>query len=123
MHNGGGEAWSLESSITKWVWVYVWMARRIQPRKEEADRQLCRAGCLAIKWDGLAGREAQAGRESQCIYLAVQMHAQSFKASTDCLVEVPSFRPSHAPWTTPAGSSILLNLVRRNPALSPTAAL
>jgi hypothetical protein len=60
------------------------MDRRIQPRNEEADRQLCSAGCLAIKWDGL-GREAQAGRESQCIYLAVQMHAQSFKASTDSL--------------------------------------
>lgn len=70
---------------------------------------------LSVGWNG---REAQVTRGSQCIYLAVPMHAaQSFKASTDCLVEVPSFRPSHAPWPTPAGSSILLNLVRWNPAL------
>jgi hypothetical protein len=33
-----------------------------------------------------------------------RMGAQSFSgAQTDILVVVPSFRPSHAPWTTPAG--------------------
>jgi len=71
---------------------------------------------LSVGW---SGREAEAARGSQCIYVAVQVHAaQSFKKHRrPCLVEVPSFRPSHVPWTTPAGSSMLLNLVRWNPAL------
>jgi hypothetical protein len=69
---------------------------------------------LSVGWTG--GRLKLLG-DHCCIYLAIQKHAQSFKASTDSLVKVPSFRPSQAPWTAPAGSSILLNLVRWNPAL------
>jgi hypothetical protein len=41
------------------------------------------------------------------VYLSRRLQrAQSFWWSTDCLVLVPSFRPSHAPWFTPAGLSI-----------------
>jgi hypothetical protein len=63
--------------------------------------------------------EAQAARGPHVFISRFRCMRSSFKASTDCLVEVPSFRPSHAPWTPPAqaGSSILLNLVRWNPAL------
>lgn len=69
-----------------------------------------------------AGWEAQAIGDHS-VFISGRLHAQSFKWSTDCLVVVPSFRPSHAMHpATPAGSSILLNLVRWNPALSPTAA-
>jgi hypothetical protein len=87
-----------------------------QPRTG-AGKARYRSGTGVLAVSGMDGWVAQAVGEGSCIYLAVQMHAQSFKASTDGLVKVPSFRPSQAPWTAPAGSSILLNLVRWNPAL------
>lgn len=51
-------------------------------------------------------------------------HAQSFLWSTDCLVVVSSFRPSHTPYPgLRQHVRAVLNLVRQNPAHSPTAAL
>jgi hypothetical protein len=88
-----------------------------QPRTG-AGKARYRSGTGVLAVSGMDGWEAQAVGDRSCIYLAVQMHAQSFKASTDGLVKVPSFRPSQAPWTAPAGSSILLNLVRWNPAFT-----
>lgn len=44
------------------------------------------------------------------VYLSgCQMRPQSFKWSTDCLVVVPSFRPSHAPRTTCGGYNPVLH--------------
>jgi hypothetical protein len=84
--------------------------------KSEAGRQRYRAGMAG---SGRDEWEAQAARGPHVFISRFRCMRSSFKASTDCLVEVPSFRPSHAPWTPPAqaGSSILLNLVRWNPAL------
>jgi len=61
------------------------------------------ARCLTVS--GLRTFVWQSGMP---VYLSrrLQQRPQSFEWSMDELVLVPSFRPSHAPWPTRAGSSI-----------------
>jgi hypothetical protein len=60
-------------------------------------------------WSGISGYQWDDERLSlalggDCIFISPScLRPQSFLWSTDMLVLVPSFRPSHAPWATRCG--------------------
>lgn len=77
--------------------------RQFQLQPDEGTWGSYGARCLTV-----SGLRTSVWQSGMTVYLSrrLQQCPQSFEWSTDGLVLVPSFRPSHAPWPTRAGLSI-----------------